>query len=257
MHIGIPIYRQQAAIREIEQAGGQVDTEEGGPEFLRDRIGDDLMQSFDKVVGVDLDGSENPHAAFPRLKGLVHLRSLSLVDTPVGDSELVNLNGLRELTSLLLDDTSVSDAGLIHLHRLLNLQELSLTDTQVGDAGLVHLKGLTSLVYLDLAGTQITDAGLIHLNGLPLQFLDLGGTRVTDTGLTRLKGLTSLQNLDLRRTGVTDAGLVHLQVLKGLKVILLYETDVTAGGVAELRRTFPTATIHREQLPGPGFGAGR
>src|SRR5262249_61895470 len=40
LRVGVPIYRQQVAIREIERLGGWVVTEERGPNWLRRWFGD-------------------------------------------------------------------------------------------------------------------------------------------------------------------------------------------------------------------------
>src|SRR5258708_1260876 len=130
--LGARGYRQMVAIRDIEQAGGEVLTEKAGPEWLRARVGDEWMRSLDKVVRVDFYGLD-------RLDG-----------TPVTDAELVNLKGLTELTLLSLDGTWVSDTGLEHLQGLTRLKSLSLCNTQVTDAGLKHLRGLADLEQLHI-----------------------------------------------------------------------------------------------------------
>ena len=42
---------------------------------------------------------------------------------------------------------------------------------------------------------------------------------------------------------ITDAGLVHLQGLKTLKLLTLYDTQVTSEGIAELRKHLPGCKI--------------
>ena len=53
LRFGIPIYRQQVAIREIEQVGGSATTVPGGPAWLRKFIGDERMKIFDQVEWVE------------------------------------------------------------------------------------------------------------------------------------------------------------------------------------------------------------
>src|SRR5262245_8096366 len=54
LHIGVPIYREQVAIREIERLGGYVQTEQGGPKWVRECIGDQRMKLFDRAIFVDV-----------------------------------------------------------------------------------------------------------------------------------------------------------------------------------------------------------
>src|SRR5207247_2114243 len=98
LRFGIPVYRQQQAIREIEALGGNVTIIEGGPDWLRVQVGDEWMKVLDDVVSVQLDSSRITDA------GLVHLMSLTKLET------------------LDLDNTQVTDAGLEHLTWLTRLK---------------------------------------------------------------------------------------------------------------------------------------
>lgn len=119
--IGIHIWREQAAIRELERLGAQMGTEPGGPAWLRQSIGDDWMQPFDKGTIV-VWGSFTPKtitdAEMPAFEQLIHVQKLDLRGAPI------------------------TDAGLKHLHRLSDLRFLDLRNTRVTDAGLIHLKGM-------------------------------------------------------------------------------------------------------------------
>ncbi len=53
LSVWVPYHREHVAIREIERLGGMVTTEQGGPEWLRDLAGDELMVGFDRVVEVN------------------------------------------------------------------------------------------------------------------------------------------------------------------------------------------------------------
>src|SRR5665213_2074561 len=46
--IGVPMYRQHSAILEIQRLGGFVETNFGGPNWLRDLVGERWMQVFDE-----------------------------------------------------------------------------------------------------------------------------------------------------------------------------------------------------------------
>ncbi len=53
LRLGLPIYQQQVAIREIKQLGARVSARKGGPDWLRDWLGDERMQGFDTVESVN------------------------------------------------------------------------------------------------------------------------------------------------------------------------------------------------------------
>src|SRR5262249_22199444 len=161
LQIGVPIYRQQVAIREIERVGGYVTLGSRGPEWLRDWLGfgGKWVEFVDPPIAVYLMGSS------------------------ADDATLVHLRAIRTLEQVALN-TQVTDAGLSHLKGLDHLEVLRLDGTQVTDAGMIHLKGLKSLNQLGLCSTRITDAGLLQISGLPkLNFLSLDNTQVTDAGL--------------------------------------------------------------------------
>ncbi|MFN0056482.1 MAG: hypothetical protein ACKV0T_30410 [Planctomycetales bacterium] len=139
IRFGMPVYRRQVAIREIERVGGIVATRNVGPVWLRSVVGEEWMQRFDDVVEVYLTDTQFTDA------GLRHLEALSAL-------RLLNLRG-----------TQSSDAGLVHLEALSHLETLDLNSTNVTDAGLVHLKGLTRLQRLFVMGTQVTAEGVADL----------------------------------------------------------------------------------------------
>ncbi|MSR56513.1 MAG: hypothetical protein EXS05_02430 [Planctomycetaceae bacterium] len=215
LQFGLPNYRQQAALREIERLGGSVQSREGGPAWLRRRIGDGWMIGFDEVDRV-------------------------VFYETITDADLVHLEPLTRLKELHLGEARVTGAGLYHLRGMTSLVELSLGDTQVADVGLAYLNKLTSLQMLYLDGTPITDDGLTHLAALAqLKELNLSNTRITDAGLVKLRALTKLKSLSLEDTQITDAGLMHLKGMTNLEWIRLSGTPVTDDGRAQLKRALP------------------
>jgi hypothetical protein len=164
LRIGIPIYRQKAALHQIERLGGSVlETQRGGPKWLRDHVGDDPMMLFDEVINVNLGGTQANDATMNWVSCLTKLRHCSLVETQVTDAGLVHLRGMTDLQSLYLANTRITDKGLEYLTGLTELKWLWLDNTNVTDAGLVHLTGLAGLQELWLHGTQVTDAGVADL----------------------------------------------------------------------------------------------
>jgi len=222
LELAAPIYRQCRTVQEVKRLGGRVVSRKPGPEWLRQWVGPERMDSFGAVIEVHLAGRE-------------------INDAVVGG---LGLECLTELQSLSLRPTSVNDAGLAHLSRLRNLRQLDLSYSEVADAGMKHLRGLRDLQELHLAFTRVSDAGLTEINALTsLRTLDLGGSRVSSAGLARLNGLTNLQSLDLDSTGVNAACLQPLQGLSNLKQLSLIDSQTSAAGVQELESALPSVRI--------------
>ena len=110
--VWVPYQQERSAIREIERMGGGVLTEPGGPDWLREWIGDERMRGFGKVVAVYLAHSQVTDVGLEHLKGLTNLEELWLHDTRVSDAGLELLKGLTNLQTLSLGGTQVSDAGV-------------------------------------------------------------------------------------------------------------------------------------------------
>jgi hypothetical protein len=192
LRVGIPIYRQRAAIQVVEALGGRVETRVKVPDWIKKRFGLSAAEKIDWLFSYVIT---------------VNLGYLDVVD-----SKLEFIRVFIDLESLYIHGTEVTDSGLGHLQGLTKLQRLSLKGTQVTDTGLNHLQGLTNLESLFLNGTQVTDAGLKHLQRLTkLEWLFLDGTRVTDAGLQHLLGLTNLEWLTLNGTQVTPGGVAKLK----------------------------------------------
>ncbi len=251
LQLGIPVYRQQVVIQEIERLGGSVLTEPFGPEWLRSWMGGEWMMLVDTVNEVYLNGSAATDATLGYLSCLTGLMNLWLNETNVTDAGLVHLNGFRSLQHLALINTQVTDAGLEHLARTTDLRDLILNNTQITDVGLGQLKGLPKLQMLCLDDTRATDAGLAYLKGsTSLEVLTLSNTQVTDAGLVNLTGLTELHSLTLDKTQVSDAGLVHLRGLTEMEQLSLRNTQVTHEGLAELKTPSPARQAENRSLTG-------
>jgi hypothetical protein len=171
---GVPIYRQQAARREIGRLGGRLEEKYHGPQWLRRLLGYDRTRVFDVINVVRLGG------------------------TDFGDGDMQFLIGLGSVEHVVLYDTKVTDSALVHLRTLGRLKRLYLHGTQVTDEGIKPLTALSQLRVLDLSGTEITDAGLEQLGDMKtLVRLYVDGTEVTDAGVAELQ--RALPSLNIRR----------------------------------------------------------
>ena len=212
LFVGMPIYEQLIAIREIKRLGGGVSAQQGGPDWLRDWLGDERMQGFDAVNSVNFYKSEIDDQRLWCCRKLADLKLLFLHKTKVTDDGIARLSGITSLTQITLGETSVSDAGLAHLKQLTKLKGLTLDHTRITDIGLQYLKGLPELELLSLEHTAVTDEGIRTCAAFKnLQSLQLSSTHVTDAGLVHLIGLANLERVDLLNTSVTDAGIADLQ----------------------------------------------
>lgn len=237
--------KQGIAVRALEKVGCEVDC---GPrrlnqpmtpiEQLRHLIGEENPWNGTEMwANIRTKKRQLADADLIHLRALPDLKVLHLAKTQVTDVGLANLRGLTQLEIIDLSDDAVTDASLGNLAGLKNVVTVGIGGTGVTDAGLMQLRGLSNISGLNLNRTAVTDAGLAHIEPLTrLEALNLNSTQITDAGLVYLKGMTRLVYLDLGRTRITDAGLVHLKRLP-LRDLILSETQVTAAGKRELRKT--------------------
>ena len=97
------------------------------------------------------------------------------------------------------------------------------------------------IVELDLHGAGIDDATLPSFDAFTeLTKLKLSDNRLTDAALASLERLPKLESLNLyANPGVTDAGLRVLARIASLKRVYLWETGVSAAGLAGARAASP------------------
>lgn len=194
-------------------------------------------------------------AGLSALKGWKHLKRLSVRGTKITDTTLQHLSGVTSLESLDAGYAQITDVGLELLTPLTNLKELTVGGNKLTDAGLQSLRQLPGLIYLDLSGAERTDSGLwsVSLTGpgldaigtlKNLRHLRLNGTLVSSRGIEKLAGLARIERLDLagcQRIG--DDVVPLLASFRTLQRVDLAGTQVTATGVAALRRANPKCTI--------------
>lgn len=161
--VGVPVWRQQIAKREIQRLRGLTEVRYDGPEWLRKSLGHEDTRIFDVVTGVGLGGTDCSDGDMRFLSGLGTVERLVLYNTHVTDTGLAHVSSLRNLKRLYLHGTRVTDAGLAPLTALPQLQILDVAWTGITDAGLAHVREIRSLERLYVEGTQVTDAGVADL----------------------------------------------------------------------------------------------
>jgi mono/diheme cytochrome c family protein len=96
-----------------------------------------------------------------------------------------------------------------------SLGELSLASADLGDDALTTFDEAPSLVRLDLSDTSVTAPGLAALSdNMQLEVLDLTGTAVDDTGVPALAAIPSLRRVYLWDSDMTAAGVARLRELR-------------------------------------------
>lgn len=144
-------------------------------------------------------------AGLAELRGLKHLRTLDLFNTPTTDKGLEQIASLTELRRLNLAGTGISGRGLRVLKSFPALEQLHLGWCDIGDDALADLEGLPSLRVLDLRAIRMTDAGLLHISRIPtLEVLGLGETAVSGSGLKFLAELKGLRVLNLEYSEMSE-----------------------------------------------------
>ncbi len=215
--------RLRKLAEDVAAANGTLATLPGGPDWLRDLVGNDAMRSFDHAAVVDLlDKRIVPKSG----------QRNSVVD----DEWIKKLEAFTDVESLELHSTAVTNAGVETIGSLKSLKRLSLTLLPVTGDCLEHLSGLAELQRLSLASTQCTGEGCRHLVPLKtLENLNFHSCGVTDAGLAEIGLLTSLERLEIVHTKFTDAGAKHLAGLTNLRRLQIGSRDATGAAVEPLK----------------------
>jgi hypothetical protein len=233
-----------------------------------DQVNDALWRSLEtrrQLETLVIWGGAITNERLEPLRRLTWLTGLALGEIPVDDGLFAHLQPLRSLTYLNLAYTGVKgDFGA-----LLGapLRDVRLEGCRrIGDACARSLAQFPTLRQLEMHMTGLTDEGLAALSGLPLEVLWLGpritdrgmetvggfrGLRhfdicthlITDAGVRALAGLSRLEVLWLTRSRITDASVEVLSQLAGLRELNVNHTEISAAGLAELRRALPKCRL--------------
>lgn len=240
--IGYRYWQQIALIDRIEpkylyRADLNVKTIPRGPEWLRERVGEENMRGFEQIVSIAMYSK----ATANDLKCLSRhpLEILHLFETELTASRIEPLCELRDLKHLELGRCApISDSLMKKLAMLENLKGLQFTDdfsAETIEINRNQLWGANSPVSLGVRlpfDESFTPQSLRHLQKLShLKSLSLRGMDLTDDYLVEIGQLTQLESLDLSNTAITDQGLLHLAKLPKLSELRLRQTSITDDGV--------------------------
>ena len=145
---------------------------------------------------------------------------------PLRDDQLPAVERLPELRNLILEGTQLGNTNLQRIARLRGLTFLNLSETNVNDEGMKVVAQMRQLKSLWVAPAEG-----------PLT------NTVTDVGVSRLTPLTNLASLAVGGKGITDASLPVFEQFPKLDTLFLFDTAITADGIARLRKARPKCRI--------------
>ena len=178
------------------------------------------------------------------------IRQLDAVEQLTSLGSKLQRDKQGKIDDVSLEGPNVTDATLAYLQYLPDLANVLIKETNVTGRGLVHLRGLSHLYSLSLDGNAIDDQGLAGLEELKqIHALVLHEKNVSDAGLTHVRPLSHLETLmfggDKDRKQFTDAAIDHLRNLKGLKGLVLANTDINK--IQVIMSALPTIELMIEE----------
>lgn len=267
-------HRQANAVRDIRNAGGEVDyaidrgDQRGARSlwfnWLRSVVGIDYLRSPEIVTfysdGVGPDdkameaigrlrsvrclllssGGTMTAQGFAMLARLPNLEVLSLRRPPLASDFGAALRHHAALRQLFIEDAdSLTEDDLFVIAGLQQLRKLTLDSEGLTDLHLDRVSQLRNVQTLHLSGNRFTDDGLRLIAGMrQLRVLTIisRNTDITDSTAAALSRLSDLEELTLSAPNVGDGGVAFLAVLKRLRYIDLGRTRVSRRGLAYLGR---------------------
>lgn len=221
-------------VDEVKEAGGKIRLGKGGPDWLRQAVGDRALQIFDRPQEIDFSDrraqSQNPESR----------------NEKVTDEWLSKLDGFDSLEHLNLTHCDLHGSGLRQVGTLTHLKSLDLSYTSIADDALAFLAGLVELENLSLASTECQGSGFAHLHTLKqLTSLDLSRTATDDVGVGQLKGLNELERLTIVKANFTDASAASFGALKSVKELeLSSEHPACSDAVLSQLGELPLVALH-------------
>ncbi|MDP6446463.1 MAG: hypothetical protein QGG36_04980 [Pirellulaceae bacterium] len=156
--------------------------DEGGPAWLRERLGVDLYRT---VTFLRIYAPGNSFSYGVVGEGLIDIKATYKTGVSVEDMKLVGR--LSQLRYLYLDAHPANDDGVAYLRKLEHLETLHLGQTAITDAAVSTIVQLPALTSLDISRTHVSDAAIEQLSTMTqLQTLNITMTRISEDGLQRL-----------------------------------------------------------------------
>lgn len=161
------------------------------------------------LKGLNVSSTQMTTAGLAQFRALPQLEYLYAYQLKAAPK--TNLNWAEwsiHLKSIMLTETRLGEGGLQGIGSLSNLDELLIEGTDVGENDVNQLKGLRRLSALHLNDTRLSDASLKEvlpsLSALATLYAD--GTEISDESLEVLLRHPTLQSLSVRETNITRPG---------------------------------------------------
>jgi hypothetical protein len=234
----------------------------------RTKVGDPstkLLAKHTRLETLDLSHTSVSDAGLKELTPLTQLRELTLIFTQYSGVGLKEFAAFKQLQQLTFERAKINDAtlqtfrALKLLHTLVvtvgknqrpcagpeDVEEVYFHDTKITDAGVKELAAFPKVRVVSFEQTEVGDAGMKELAALQeLNSLSIGKTKVGRAGLKELTACKQLRNLHILKLPLGDGDLEALAALQQLTYLALYDTNVTAEGMASLRKAMPNCRIH-------------
>jgi hypothetical protein len=204
---------EQRVIADLGTMGATVEARRFEPRGLARYLPARWAFLSDRVVQVRLSKRTADDLRRVNLGALAELQELRIVDSVVGGEAFERLRGLKHLRRLTLDRDTFDFACLGQLSACRELEFLSLRSVALTDAGVAEVGQITTLHRLDLGvNVAVTDAGIARLAGLTsIEWLDVSYTGLTDAGLRHLRAMKSLHGIEAEHTQLTLEGMSELR----------------------------------------------
>ena len=157
-------HRDDAAVKIIQSAGGKVTRESRIP-FVALCLDANIFP-YGATFDVECRSIYIDRQLVEAVSSLPDLYTWYCSDCIFEPDSLKSLQPMAKLRMLSLIDTKIGDNDLVYLRSLENLELLSLTNANVTDEGIVRLAALKSLRVVNLGGTKVTAAGRDRLKSL-------------------------------------------------------------------------------------------
>jgi Leucine-rich repeat (LRR) protein len=206
-----------------------------------------------------------------QLKEIQDLQILTLNNCSLQDDQLSHLEPLVSLRELSLGNNSLTDKAFEHFKYLVNLELLDVSRARSDGSGfkvfekikplrlksiIAHFTGFgkagpgivgdwDQLEVLQISRCNLDDTGLGKLSRLEnLRELDVSFNAITDRGVKKIDRLPNVASLKLiENKGVSNASLEAIKEWKSLRTLEIDQTSCNLGGVQELKKYLPQATI--------------
>ncbi len=229
-----------------------------GPAWLRKLTGDHFFIQPRMVSLIEYNDD--------LLQDAIKLQGVEIVNLAgANDEQLRTLQAFPHLRMLDASSTFITKRGLAHVARYRELEHLAISGAWITDEDLRILKPLRNLKFLTVGISQVTAEGIAWVKQTWPQIqvtpADFPSSPQEIAALKEFTGINArfeagpegnVLVVHLFGKQTNDEHLLRLASLPELLVVYLYDTSVTASGVAELSNRTPRITVRpnlREPLP--------